>query len=284
MAQQLHKRFNDVQIKELIERYLKKEIARSYIQEILGIKRRRFWMLVKHYRANPDAFSVRYQRKTKPRSIPVSVEKNILKELAIDQRLIADKDVPLKRCNYSYVKTRLETVYHQRVSVPTIIKRAKKHGFYLKKKPRKDVHDREVITRYIGELIQHDTSHHLWSPPAGEKWYLITSIDDHSRFLLYAALLKQETSWAHIDALQTVFLRYGLPYSYYVDSHRIFNQYRKISLQNLHLRVNNAIPYETVNLRIYPLSPSLHEIRFWCRNKLIDVQTVKSEDLPGVHF
>ena len=51
---------------------------------------------------------------------------------------------------------------------------------------------------------------------------MITSLDDFSRFMLYAALLKKETSWAHILALEAVILHYGLPYSYYVDSHRIF--------------------------------------------------------------
>jgi len=420
MVKQLHKRFRDAQVKELIERYLKGQIERKYIQEILGIKRRWFCGLVKRYRDNPEAFSIRYSRKNKTRLIARSIEKNIIKELAIDKGLIENKNVPLKRYNYSYVKTRLETVYHQNVSLPTIIRRAKKHGFYLKKKSKKDLHDREVITNYIGELIQHDTSYHLWSPPAGEKWYLITSLDDYSRFILYAALVKKETSWAHIVALQTVFLKYGLPYSYYVDSHRIFrfvqgrdsiwrrhylftddvntqwkqvmddcgvkiihalspqakgkverpygwlqdrlirtcvredvtdirhahrilryelhrynyrqihsttkevpyyrfqkaqeekkslfreftikppytsvkdifcfritriiDPYRKISIQNMQLRVNNAIPRETVELRIYPLSHRLCEIRLWCRNKLIDVQTVKSADLPGVQF
>lgn len=34
---QLHKRFTDSQAKELIERYLRNEIERRYIQEILGI-------------------------------------------------------------------------------------------------------------------------------------------------------------------------------------------------------------------------------------------------------
>jgi len=222
MAKQVHKRFSDVQVKELIERYLKKEIERKYIQEILGIRRRRFFVLVKKYRDNPKTFSICYRRKTTTRSIPKSVEKNIIKELSIDKKIIEDKNVPLKRYNYSYVKTRLATEYQQRVSLPTIIDRAKKHGFYLKKKSKKSRHEREVLTNYIGELIQHDSSHHLWSPPAAVKWYLITSLDDYSRFILYAMLLIKETSWAHIDAAQTVFLKYGLPYSYYVDSHRIF--------------------------------------------------------------
>jgi hypothetical protein len=80
------------------------------------------------------------------------------------------------------------------------------------------MHDREVSTNYAGELIQHDSSYHLWSPSAKEKWYLITSLDDYSRFMLYGVLVKKETSWSHIMALQSVFLSYGLPYSYYVDS------------------------------------------------------------------
>jgi hypothetical protein len=221
MAKQLHKNFTDSQVKELIERYLKKEIERKYIQEILGIKKRRLFALVAEYRKNPDQFSVQYVRKSKNK-IPQVTEMNIIKELKIDKKCIENKDVPLKRYNYSYVKHRLEIKYKQIVSVPTIINRAKQHGFYLKEKPKKKLHDREVITNYTGELIQHDASLHMFSPPAKTKWYLITSIDDFSRFLLYAMLVLKETTWAHIFALQTTFLKYGLPYSYYTDSHRIF--------------------------------------------------------------
>jgi len=55
---QLHKKFTDSQVKELIERYLKREIERKYIQEILGIKKRRFFGLVERYREDPDGFSI----------------------------------------------------------------------------------------------------------------------------------------------------------------------------------------------------------------------------------
>ena len=106
--------------------------------------------------------------------------------------------------------------------MPTIIERAKKNGFYLKRRKRK-AHDREVLTNYAGELIQHDASYHFYSPPAKEKWHLITSpLDDYSRFLLYAKLVRTQTSWTHILALQSVLLKYGFPYTYYVDSHSIF--------------------------------------------------------------
>ena len=419
MAKQLHTKFTDSQVKELIERYLKREIERKYIQEILGIKKRRLFVLVRLYRENPAKFSIQYTRKTKNR-IPQSAEQNIIKELKIDKKCIGNKDVPLRRYNYSYVKYQLENKHKQKVSLPTIINRAKKHGFYLKKKPKKAVHDREVITNYAGELIQHDSSLHLFSPLAKVKWYLITSIDDFSRFLLYAVFLLKETALAHIRALETVFLKYGFPYSYYTDSHRIFrfvqgrdsiwrkhylltddvdtqwgqvmddcgvkiipalspqakgkverpygwlqdriirtcvrenatdikhaqqilrqevyrynfrqvhsttgevpyyrfqralkdkkslfrefaikqpfqsvkdifclrmkrtiDAYRKISLPKLHLKLNNATPREQVNLRIYPMGNGVSEVRFWCNDKLIDVQRVKNSDLNIVHF
>jgi hypothetical protein len=218
---QLHKRFTDAQVKELIRRYLRKEIERKYIQEILLIGKRRFFSLIKLYRENPEGFSIKYNRRAKTRAISRSIEKNIIKELTIERRLIQDKSIPLKSYNYSYIKDLLEKKYNQKVSLPTIIERAKKNDFYLKK-PKRTIHDREVLTHYVGELIQHDSSYHLWSPPAKEKWYLVTSLDDFSRFMLYATLLKRETSWAHILALETVILHYGPPYSYYVDSHRIF--------------------------------------------------------------
>jgi hypothetical protein len=218
---QLHKRFTSDQVKELLERYLKNEVERKYIQEILAISRRRFFVLLKQYKENPQRFTIQYRRTTPPRTISPEIEQNILKELAIEKKIIQDQDIPLKSYNYSYLRDRLRKTYRQKVSLSTIIDRAKKHGFYLKK-PKRGLHDREVLTRYAGELIQHDSSYHLWAPGAREKWYLITSLDDYSRFLLYAVLVRKETSWTHILALQTVILRHGLPYAYYVDSHSIF--------------------------------------------------------------
>lgn len=225
MGQQVHKRFTDSQVKELLQRYLKKEIERRYIQSILGIGKARFFELVRAYRESPDQFTVQYTRTAPAHSIDPAIEKNILKELAIDQKAIANPAIPLKRYNYSYIRKRLKNTYHQKVSVPTIIDRARKHGFCLKKRTRK-IHDREVLTKYAGELIQHDSSIHLWAPAAGQKWWLITSLDDFSRFLLYAVLLQRESLWAHLLALQSVVMKWGFPYAYYTDCHSFFRYVR----------------------------------------------------------
>ena len=222
---QLHRNFTTQQVKEFFKRYTSKTLERKYIQEILGIGKSQFFSLLAEYKANPEKFSTEYKRASKPKVAP-EVEKNIIKELTIDKKAIESKDVPLKYYNYSYIKDRLAKVYKQKVSLTTIIKRARQHDFYIQRKEHKKAHDHEVLTNYIGELIQHDASYHLFAPSAGRKWCLITSLDDHSRFIPYGKFVENESSWDHIEALQSVVIKYGPPYSYYVDCHSIFRYVR----------------------------------------------------------
>lgn len=222
MAAQIHKKFNNEQVKELMQKYLNKEVERKYLQEILGIGKSQFFKLLHDFRNNPQGFSVEYIRSSKARRIDPNIQKNILKELAIDKETIANKDIPLYKYNYSYVKKRLKTIYDQSAALSTIIEYAKANNFYLPKRNKPTAHDREVLTTHAGELIQHDASYHLWAPDAGIKWALITSLDDYSRFLLYAKLIEHESSWEHIQALQSVVVKYGTPMAYYTDCHSIF--------------------------------------------------------------
>ena len=152
MAKQLHKKFSDDQIKELIGRYLENKIKRAYIQKILGIGKTRFFALVKEYRKDPLTFSVDYFRKNATHKIALEIEDNIMTELAKDKKLIDNPQIPLSSYNYSYIKDRLEIDYCQKVSLSTIISRAKSSGYYLEKRQKK-VHDREVLTNYVGEII-----------------------------------------------------------------------------------------------------------------------------------
>ncbi len=414
---QVHKRFTDEQVRDLFKRYVRKEVERKHLQMMLRISKSRFFKLLAGYRGNPDTFSISYSRSS-PNRIDPAIEKNILKELAVDRQIIVNKDIPLNCYNYSFVRRRLEKKYKQIVSVPTIIERAKKNDFYLKRKKSGQIHDREVLTHYIGELVQHDSSYHLWAPGAKEKWWMNTSLDDHSRFLLDANLTYFEQTWPHIEALQNIVLEHGYPYQYYVDQHSIFrfvrnrddryyrkgpltdeflpqwkqvlndcgikviyalspqakgkierpyrwlqdhliricvrenvttlkearkilaeevkeynfkrvhstteeipyvrfqkalkdkrslfrefklpppfqspkdlfclrlqrttDGYRKVSINNMPVKVNGVNPYEAITIRIYPLNPVVSELRFWHKDKLVDVQTFKNSDLRGV--
>jgi len=222
MTEQLHKRFSTEEVKVFFKKYLTENVKLMYILEILKITKRRFFQLLKIYKKDPDNFSIEYKRKRPTRRISTEIEKNIITELKIEKGLIEDKDIALTSYNYSYIKDLLKKKHHQKVSLSTIINRAKREGFYKAKKQEKKAHDREVSTQYIGQLIQHDSSYHKFSPYADKRWCLITSLDDYSRMLLYAKLIEKEFCWHHILALEYVFLTYGIAFRYYVDSHSIF--------------------------------------------------------------
>jgi len=65
---------------------------------------------------------------------------------------------------------------------------------------------------------------------------------------------------------------------------RTADAYRKISINNFNLKVNKLNPYETVNIRIYPLIATYSEVRFWANNTLLDIQKLKNDVFKTVHF
>jgi len=223
-VQQVHRRFTTEQVKALLGQYHQGHMARKEVQELLAIGKTRFFALLAEYRQDASSFSVGYQRSA-PRRLADTIEEALQQELREEKALVEDKDLPISCYNYSAVRDNLGKK-GLAVSLPTVIDRAKQLGCY--KPPRKTkAHDREVITATTGDLIQHDASHHLWSPYAGEKWTLITSLDDYSRKLLYADFVPAETTWAHIQAAQVLMQQYGLPFRYYVDSLRVFRFVRE---------------------------------------------------------
>jgi len=242
MSEQLDRRFSTEEVKVLLQKYLDEKVKLTYIVEILNITRRRFFQLLRDYKEDPDNFSIQYRRKRATRKITEDVEKNIVNELKEEKKLIEDKEIPITFYNYSYIKDLICENYGQKVALSTIIDRAKKWGFYKPRQKERTFHDREVLTNYVGELIQHDSSHHKFSPYADKTWYLITSLDDYSRLLLYYRLVEKETSWHHIAALQDVFLTWGVPFSYYVDSDSIFRFVQgRDSLWRKHYRLTDEV-------------------------------------------
>lgn len=217
--EQLHKRLSDEQVKLVLRNYCEGSLSCPEAQETLGIGKSHFFVILKSYRADPKGFSVNYERST-PSKIGPETEQAIRRELQAEKKLVQDERLPISSYNYSALRDRLRKKGMQ-VSVPTIIQRAKEQDCY-RARLRHKAHDRQVVTSAIGALVQHDASTHLWSPYASEKWTLITSIDDYSRKLLYADFVRQETSWAHIQAAQSLMQAYGLPLKYYVDNLRVF--------------------------------------------------------------
>ena len=63
------------------------------------------------------------------------------------------------------------------------------------------------------------------------------------------------------------------------------NPYRKVSINNLELKVPGAPLHERIQLRISPDKESgVSEVRFWYRNNFLGSQKVKNSDLNLVQF
>lgn len=129
MKEQIHKRLTVEQVKTILDRYIKKELDAEYAMDLLDLKRRQFFEWVKRYKEDPDVFTIEYNRQGNGARISEYLEKNILSELRIERSLIDDPAMPVKFYNYSYILDQLRKKYQQKVSLPTIIDRAKKTAF-----------------------------------------------------------------------------------------------------------------------------------------------------------
>jgi len=222
MAKQLHKRFTDDQVKLLLDLYLKRVITLQQVLQQLECTEGRFYQILRAYRRAPEEFTIAYARHTPQHRLPEEVDQAIRKELEIDRKLIGDKETPLRQYNYAAVRDEVVRRLGYTISAQTVRNRAKEWGYWIPKTQKEKAPPREVVTEAAGMLLQHDSSYHKWSPYIGEKWTLITTLEDYSRYLLYADFVKTETTWTHIKAVESVILKYGVGLVYYVDSHSIF--------------------------------------------------------------
>jgi hypothetical protein len=130
----LRKRFTEGEVVETLERYLSGEIGIKESLLLLKLKRSQFFKILGIYRTEGKA--ILSGEKIKPsRKLSEETEQKILKELAEEKQLIDDKDNPIRFYNYSYVKSRLEEKYAVKVSLPSIIGRAKKTVIIKKGRP-----------------------------------------------------------------------------------------------------------------------------------------------------
>ena len=298
----IHKRFTLEQVKVLLSSYENGNLSRSNLQEVLGIGKTRFFEILKQYRTNPDSFSIEYKRNNKSR-LSMEAEEKIRLFLEEEKALIDNPDLPIHTYNYSAINDRLKENGIV-VSTTTVINRAKSYGCYIRQKKKTTVHDREVLTSAVGDLIQHDASIHKWSPFANEKWTLITSLDDHSRMILFADFFERETSWAHIQAVQNLMQRYGVPHRYYVDNLRVFRfvQHRDSTWQKITLGTDDVLTQwgrvmERMNTKIvYAMSPQAKGkierpygwlqdrlVRTCARQNISDIQEAKEVLAQEVH-
>src|SRR3989338_4411526 len=126
----LHKRLTDAQIVTILTQYVEKKISTNDAQVKMGVKRSRFFRLLKGFLADRPSFTVVPVVRERRTRISKEAETHIRAELEEEKKLIDNKDVPVRSYNYSAVRDVLKEKHNTEVSVPTIINRAKSLGFY----------------------------------------------------------------------------------------------------------------------------------------------------------
>lgn len=103
-----------------------------------------------------------------------------------------------------------------------LIETGRYHPKRKRRRPRK-----RFERKSFGELVQMDTSEHLWVPALGKRSYLVALMDDYSRELLAARIFTSDTSWNSLCMIREVVEEYGIFQALYTDNDSMFKFIRK---------------------------------------------------------
>jgi hypothetical protein len=95
-----------------------------------------------------------------------------------------------------------------------------------------------------------------------------------------------------VNANRTMFREFTIPRPYEstkdifcLRTKRTVDAYHYISINNLKLRVKGVPLREPIEIRIVPdEKTSISDLRFWYKNRLVDIQKVKNSDINIVQF
>jgi hypothetical protein len=100
---QIHRRFTDEQVKVLFQKYCQVQLARIYLQELLGIGKPRFFVLLKAYRQDPEGFAIAYRRSA-PAKLSPEAEDAIKTALLREKAIVEDLDLPISTYYYTAIQ------------------------------------------------------------------------------------------------------------------------------------------------------------------------------------
>jgi len=126
-----------------------------------------------------------------------------------------------------------------------LIESGRYHPKKKKRRPRK-----RFERKSFGELVQMDTSEHLWLPTLKKRTFLVAMEDDYSRELLAARIFSSDTTWNNLSVIREVVEKYGVFSSLYTDNDSMFKFIRKgfsthfeyrSDLEKIQTQINRAL-------------------------------------------
>jgi len=151
--------------------------------------------------------------------------------------------------NHCHIADLLEEKISKRIHPSTIRRILLKEQLY-QPKPQKRRPRKRFEMASFGELVQMDTSEHLWLPKLEKETYMIALLDDHSRELLATELVERDTTWNNMLIIRRVIEEYGLFKTLYVDNDSMFKLIRsgwsrhfeyKVDLERVQTQIHRSL-------------------------------------------
>lgn len=217
---QAHKRIVLNFMKDVFDGYEERRINLAESIAMLEMGKSNFFRYLKKYRENKNTFGIEYIRDVGKNRCDASADEKIASLLRSEKELILNPDIRIGKYNFEALAQELKQQNGIDVAAETVRRKAIIWKFHHPKERTVKIY-RELETTKIGRLFQHDTCIHQWSPFC-KSFYLILTVDDHSRMIVHAKFYVEETSMNHILSLRNTLQKFGMPIAYYTDRHSIF--------------------------------------------------------------
>ena len=217
---QVHKRIVSLFMVEIFEAYRSKKMSLQDAMKELQLSRSNFFRYFSKFKKDPNAFSIDAPKRKSGSRFSAMTDEKIATILRDEKELVLDPSVRVGKINFAALSEELGRKENLEISSETIRRKAILWKFHHPRIRGAKIY-REVETSKIGRLFQHDTCIHQWSPFM-KHFYLILTVDDHSRRIVFAKFFEEETSMNHILSVRDTALTFGLPLAYYTDRHSIF--------------------------------------------------------------
>ena len=201
--------------KTIIEQAQDKRITQREGTEKLGISKRHFRRLLKHYRDRGDEGLVSGHR-GKPSNNRLKADSHA--------RIIGFMEDPIYT---GFGPTLLNEILKQKqgihISKETLRQIMIEEGFHIpKKKSKKRIHPPRERRGRRGELIQIDGSYHPWLEERGPKGCLLLFVDDATSAAVAARFVDRENYFAYGALCKSYFKAAGTPVVFYSDKFSVF--------------------------------------------------------------
>lgn len=197
----------------IIKQVVGKQITQVKAAELMGLKERQVRNLITAFIAHGKQGLIS-KRRGKP--------SNRTYQLRLKSQIMCLVRERYPDFGPTFAAEKLKEYHSIKISNETLRSWMIEDHLWIPRKRRSRRHPPRARREYFGELIQIDTSTHLWFEDRGEKCALVVFIDDATSKVTALHFCPSESLSGYFKGLEKHLLKYGRPRGLYSDRHSIF--------------------------------------------------------------